>query len=92
VGWTRSHVVDATDNPGVDVLCGAIRIIDRHGRASLRARTSDPFNLAHYAAGVRSLTVTEPEAPMAKRLQKRILERRPNATLLRAPSAWCLLS
>jgi glycosyltransferase involved in cell wall biosynthesis len=38
-------------NPGVDVLCGAIRIIDRHGRASLRARTSDQFNLTHYAAG-----------------------------------------
>ena len=39
------------DNPGVDVLCGAIRIIDRQGRASLRARTSDRFDLAHYAAG-----------------------------------------
>lgn len=39
------------DNPGMDVLCGAIRIIDRHGRPSLRARTADPFNLAHYAGG-----------------------------------------
>ena len=40
-----------SDYPNVDVLCGAIRIIDRHGRASLRARTSDPFDLAHFAAG-----------------------------------------
>ena len=39
------------DNPDMDVLCGAIRIIDRQGRASLRARTSDRFDLAHYAAG-----------------------------------------
>jgi glycosyltransferase involved in cell wall biosynthesis len=39
-------------NPDVEVLCGAIRIIDRQGRASVRARTSDPFNLAHYAAGI----------------------------------------
>ncbi len=41
-----------SDNPEVDVLCGAIRIIDRRGRASLRSRTSDLFNLAHYAAGI----------------------------------------
>lgn len=40
------------DHPDEDVLCGAIRIIDRHGRASVRARTSDPFNLAYYAAGI----------------------------------------
>jgi glycosyltransferase involved in cell wall biosynthesis len=38
-------------NPDVDVLCGAIRIIDRRGYASVRARTADLFNLAHYAAG-----------------------------------------
>jgi glycosyltransferase involved in cell wall biosynthesis len=37
------------DNPNVDVLSGAIRIIDRNGRASLRSRTSDAFNLANYA-------------------------------------------
>jgi glycosyltransferase involved in cell wall biosynthesis len=39
-------------NPNVDVLCGAIRIVDRHGRRSPRARTSDPFDLARYAAGI----------------------------------------
>jgi SAM-dependent methyltransferase len=35
---------------------------------------------------VRTLTFTEPEKPMARRLQKRILERRPDAKLLRAPA------
>ena len=40
------------EHPGIDVLCGAIRIIDRQGRASLRARTSDRFDLARYAAGI----------------------------------------
>lgn len=36
----------------VDVLCSAIRIIDERGRRKLRARTSDRFDLADYAAGV----------------------------------------
>ncbi|WP_428423387.1 glycosyltransferase family 2 protein [Methylibium sp.] len=35
-----------------DVLCGAIRIVDREGRAALRRRTADRFDLARYAAGV----------------------------------------
>ena len=36
--------------PSMDVLCGAIRIIDENGRASTRARTSDRFNVRRYAA------------------------------------------
>jgi glycosyltransferase involved in cell wall biosynthesis len=39
-------------HPDVDVLCGAIRLIDAHGRAAPRARTADRFDLARYAAGV----------------------------------------
>jgi len=39
-------------NPAVDVLCGSIRIIDRQGRSSWRARTSDRFDVRRYAAGV----------------------------------------
>jgi SAM-dependent methyltransferase len=35
---------------------------------------------------VRTLTLTEPKKPMVRRLQKRILERRPDAKLLRAPA------
>jgi hypothetical protein len=36
----------------VDVVCGSIRIIDANGRASLRARTSDRFDVRRYVAGV----------------------------------------
>ena len=36
----------------VDVLCGAIRIIDAEGRASVRKRTADHFEVARYVAGV----------------------------------------
>jgi glycosyltransferase involved in cell wall biosynthesis len=39
-------------HPDVDVLCGAIRIIDEHGGVSPRKRTSDRFDLADYAAGI----------------------------------------
>jgi glycosyltransferase involved in cell wall biosynthesis len=38
--------------PDLDVLCGAIRIVDGQGRVSMRKRTSDPFDLTRYAAGI----------------------------------------
>jgi ubiquinone/menaquinone biosynthesis C-methylase UbiE len=43
-------------------------------------------NLPFYGEGVSTLTMTEPEEPMARRLQKRILELRPDAKLLRTPA------
>lgn len=47
------YVVDYfTAHPDVDVLCGAIRIIDAQGRVSRRKRTADRFDLADYAAGI----------------------------------------
>src|SRR5690348_15391925 len=43
-------------------------------------------NLDLYDERVNSLTVTEPEAPMLRRLQRRAAQLRPRATLLRAPA------
>jgi ubiquinone/menaquinone biosynthesis C-methylase UbiE len=43
-------------------------------------------NLAYYGAGVKSLTVTEPELPMLKRLQQKAREQSSQATILRAPA------
>jgi len=43
-------------------------------------------NLLCYGEGVRTLTLTEPEKPMAKRLEKRLLQERPDAKLLGAPA------
>src|ERR1700760_996262 len=43
-------------------------------------------NLLYYGSAVRTLTFTEPEKPMVRRLQRRILERRPDARVLRAPA------
>ncbi len=39
-------------HPHVDVLCGAIRIIDEQGKAAVRKRTADRFDLRRYAAGI----------------------------------------
>ncbi len=41
-------------------------------------------NLEFYGQGVRTLTITEPEKPMIRRLQRRIQQRTPDAKFLRA--------
>ena len=43
-------------------------------------------NLSYYGAGVESLTVTEPEPPMLKRLERKVRKQRSHATILRAPA------
>jgi SAM-dependent methyltransferase len=78
------HVMAKTEHAGL----GA------HRQALLAAATGDVLeigagtgtNLLYYGEGARTLTLTEPERPMARRLQKRILEHRPDAKLLRAPA------
>jgi SAM-dependent methyltransferase len=43
-------------------------------------------NLHRYGDDVRALTITEPEAPMLRRLQRRAAEQAPQAMVLRAPA------
>jgi ubiquinone/menaquinone biosynthesis C-methylase UbiE len=43
-------------------------------------------NLTFYGPTVESLTVTEPEQPMLRRLQRRVNEQAPQTTVLRAPA------
>jgi ubiquinone/menaquinone biosynthesis C-methylase UbiE len=43
-------------------------------------------NLPHYGSGVKSLTITEPEAPMLKRLEPRVRKVAPEATVVQAPA------
>jgi SAM-dependent methyltransferase len=43
-------------------------------------------NLPYYGPAVGSLTITEPHAPMLRRLERRAGERRPSARILRAPA------
>ena len=65
-----------------------------HREALLAGATGDVLeigggtgaNLTYYRDGVGTLTITEPEKAMARRLQKRIAEKAPVATFLRAPA------
>jgi ubiquinone/menaquinone biosynthesis C-methylase UbiE len=43
-------------------------------------------NLPHYRPDIESLTITEPEPPMVKRLERRAREQAPLARVLRAPA------
>jgi ubiquinone/menaquinone biosynthesis C-methylase UbiE len=43
-------------------------------------------NLPFYGTGVESLTITEPEPPMLRRLERRVREQAPQTTVLRAPA------
>jgi ubiquinone/menaquinone biosynthesis C-methylase UbiE len=43
-------------------------------------------NLPHYGTGVTSLTFTEPEPPMLRRLEKHVREQASQAKVLRAPA------
>ena len=43
-------------------------------------------NLPFYGSGVGSLTMTEPEIPMLRRLEGKVRDKAPGATVLRAPA------
>lgn len=43
-------------------------------------------NLPFYSPGMESLTMTEPEMPMLRRLERKVREEAPEATVLRAPA------
>jgi ubiquinone/menaquinone biosynthesis C-methylase UbiE len=78
------HMMSRTEKAGL----GA------HRQALLARATGDVLeigagtgaNLLYYGPDVKTLTLTEPESPMTRRLEKRIAERRPDAKLLRAPA------
>ena len=74
-----------------------LRVSERHGLSDLRAgllaqargRTLElgagtGLNLGHYPAAVTELVLTEPEAPMAARLEARVRDRGASAQVLRA--------
>jgi ubiquinone/menaquinone biosynthesis C-methylase UbiE len=44
------------------------------------------LNISHYGPAVQSLTITEPEPPMLRRLTRRAAEEAPDAKVLRAPA------
>jgi glycosyltransferase involved in cell wall biosynthesis len=50
------YVADAFGlHSGIDVLCGAVRIIDANGKARVRKLVAEPFDLRRFVAGVSSV-------------------------------------
>ncbi|WP_051944476.1 class I SAM-dependent methyltransferase [Streptacidiphilus rugosus] len=62
------------------------RLIAEAGGRVLEIGGGTGANLALYGRGVESLTVTEPEPAMVRRLERHVQERGSNATVLRAPA------
>src|SRR5215471_8381969 len=60
-------------------------IADASGRV-LEIGAGTGANLPHYNGRIESLVVTEPEAPMLRRLQRAARDQAPNAQELRAPA------
>jgi ubiquinone/menaquinone biosynthesis C-methylase UbiE len=62
------------------------RLVETASGRVLEIGTGTGANLDHYGPAVESLTLTEPERPMLRRLEPRVRERVPQATVLRAPA------
>jgi ubiquinone/menaquinone biosynthesis C-methylase UbiE len=62
------------------------RLLAQAGGRVLEIGGGTGANLAHYGPAVDSLTVTEPEVPMLKRLERRARAEAPQTIVLRAPA------
>ena len=60
-------------------------LADASGRV-LEVGSGTGTNLPYYGPGVESLTVTEPEPAMLRRLEQRVREQAPKAKVVRAPA------
>jgi SAM-dependent methyltransferase len=76
--------VQRIDRAGLADVRGNL-LVDAKGRV-LEIGAGTGANLPHYGADVESLTLTEPEPPMLRRLQPRVDAEAPTATVLRAPA------
>jgi ubiquinone/menaquinone biosynthesis C-methylase UbiE len=60
-------------------------VADASGRV-LEIGAGTGLNLPHYNGSIESLVLTEPQAPMVRRLQRAVHEHAPEAQVLRAPA------
>jgi ubiquinone/menaquinone biosynthesis C-methylase UbiE len=80
--WDR--MTRATEEAGLRELRKGL-VADATGRV-LEIGAGTGANLPHYGGGIESLVVTEPQAPMLRRLQRTAHQQAPHAQVLRAPA------
>src|SRR6516225_8954382 len=61
-------------------------LVDQAAGRALEIGGGTGLNLPHYGPQVNSLTITEPDPSMLKRLERRVKADRPATTVLRAPA------
>ena len=87
--WTIwAPLYDRTSRGSEEAGLRALRqglVADATGRV-LEIGAGTGANLPHYAGGIESLVLTEPQPPMLRRLQGKVREQAPPAEVLQAPS------
>jgi ubiquinone/menaquinone biosynthesis C-methylase UbiE len=81
---TYDHQIKKAEKAGLAAMRQSL-ISQASGRV-LEIGGGTGANLAHYGPGVTALTITEPEGPMLKRLERRVQSEAPGTTVLRAPA------
>ena len=78
------HVMARTEKAGL--AAHRETLVGRATGDVLEVGAGTGANLLLYGDGAQTLTLTEPEKPMVRRLEKHIAQRHPDAKLLRAPA------
>ncbi len=82
--WTYDRQMDKVEKAGLRALRQTL-LSQARGRV-LEIGSGTGLNLMHYGSGVDSLTMTEPEVPMIRQLERRVKDQARLATVLRAPA------
>jgi ubiquinone/menaquinone biosynthesis C-methylase UbiE len=82
--WTYDRQLAKVERAGLEAMRRAL-LADAGGRV-LEVGGGTGANLPHYGPGVDSLTVTEPEPSMLRRLQRRVNEEAPETAVVKAPA------
>jgi len=82
--WTYDRSLAKVEKAGLRARREALLAAARGRVLEIGAGTG--ANLPFYGPAVESLTMTEPEVPMIRRLQRRVRELAPLTTVLRAPA------
>jgi ubiquinone/menaquinone biosynthesis C-methylase UbiE len=82
--WTYDRQLAKVERAGLEAMRQAL-LADAGGRV-LEVGGGTGANLPHYGPAVETLTLTEPEPAMLRRLQRRVREEAPETAVVKAPA------